>query len=79
MKCENCKTTPNDSIMELFLCCLCERHYCFYCTNAYIKFNSELMKFSDKDEPIESIEFGYNNYRNIKNYVEKFYCEHCIK
>ena len=67
-----------DSLKRL-LCCVCSKHYCFYCTDAWVFYGDELMKFSSKSEPIESIEFGYNNPRNIKKFVNKFYCEHCLK
>ena len=85
MQCENCQKILNKPIMESFFCCLCSKHYCFYCTDTYIQYKSvkhlsALMKYSErKKTDIYSIKFGYKKYRNIKNYVEKFYCEHCFK
>ena len=79
MKCEHCDKIPNDAIMESFLCCVCSKHYCFYCTDAWIFYREDLVKFSDKNSDIDSIEWGYNNYRNIKPFLKKFYCEHCLK
>ena len=79
MKCEHCQKIPDDAIMESFLCSSCSKHYCFYCTDAWIYHGDELIKFSDKNEPVESIEFGYNNYRNNKKFVNNFYVEHCLK
>ena len=79
MKCEHCKDTIDDPNMESFLCCSCGFHYCFFCTDVYIKYKSELMIFSNKNSDNDSLEWGYNNYRNIKPFLDKFYCEHCLK
>ena len=79
MKCEHCDVIPNDPIMECFHCSNCDKNYCFTCTNCWVYGGEKMTLFSNKELDKDSLYYGYNNYRNIKPFLKKFYCEHCLK